>query len=169
MFHALFCVKTLSETLVPPPLMTAGDGTRHDESTTTPGLFLVGPAVRHGELSFCFVYKSRRALALTVTIQVSKHTENRFIFAVNVLAVSFWLVRNSSLPILLCIRTCIFIRICSAKHTTRAVEVDEDVRQSVCVCVCGKILPFSLFCLSNRLPVSIFALLSIHRGRDRVQ
>ena len=89
--------------------------------------------MRHGELSFCFVYKSRRALALTVTIQVSKHTENRFIFAVNVLAVSFWLVRNSSLPILLCIRTCIFIRICSAKHTTRAVEVDEGVRQNVCV------------------------------------
>ena len=26
-----------------------------DESTKTPGLFLVGPAVRHGELSFCFV------------------------------------------------------------------------------------------------------------------
>ena len=32
----------------------------HDESTTTPGLFLVGPAVRHGELSFCFVYKFRQ-------------------------------------------------------------------------------------------------------------
>ena len=31
-----------------------------DESTKTPGLFLVGPAVRHGELSFCFVYKFRQ-------------------------------------------------------------------------------------------------------------
>jgi thiol-disulfide isomerase/thioredoxin/thioredoxin reductase len=34
--------------------------TEHDESTKTPGLFLVGPAVRHGELSFCFVYKFRQ-------------------------------------------------------------------------------------------------------------
>eukprot|EP01052_Picozoa_sp_SAG31_P025465 SAG31_NODE_2233_length_6136_cov_2.169455_5_plen_569_part_00 len=32
----------------------------YDESTTTPGLFLVGPSVRHGELSFCFVYKFRQ-------------------------------------------------------------------------------------------------------------
>ena len=31
-----------------------------DESTKTPGLFLVGPAVRHGHLSFCFVYKFRQ-------------------------------------------------------------------------------------------------------------
>ena len=31
-----------------------------DESTTTPGLFLVGPAVRHGDLSFCFFYKFRQ-------------------------------------------------------------------------------------------------------------
>ena len=31
-----------------------------DESTKTPGLFLVGPSVRHGELSFCFVYKFRQ-------------------------------------------------------------------------------------------------------------
>ena len=34
--------------------------TEEDESTKTPGLFLVGPAVRHGELSFCFVYKFRQ-------------------------------------------------------------------------------------------------------------
>merc|ERR1719258_680445 len=34
--------------------------TLQDESTKTPGLFLVGPAVRHGELSFCFVYKFRQ-------------------------------------------------------------------------------------------------------------
>jgi G3E family GTPase len=33
---------------------------KNDESTTTPGLFLAGPAVRHGELSFCFVYKFRQ-------------------------------------------------------------------------------------------------------------
>lgn len=31
-----------------------------DESTKTPGLFLVGPAVRHGEHIFCFVYKFRQ-------------------------------------------------------------------------------------------------------------
>merc|ERR1712188_220628 len=31
-----------------------------DESTTTPGLFLVGSLVRHEDLSFCFVYKFRQ-------------------------------------------------------------------------------------------------------------
>jgi cation diffusion facilitator CzcD-associated flavoprotein CzcO len=31
-----------------------------DESTTTPGLFLCGPAVRHEEHIFCFVYKYRQ-------------------------------------------------------------------------------------------------------------
>eukprot|EP00948_MAST-09A_sp_MAST-9A-sp1_P002849 g2849.t1 len=31
-----------------------------DESTKTPGLFLVGPAVAHGDLVFCFVYKYRQ-------------------------------------------------------------------------------------------------------------
>ena len=35
-----------------------------DESTKTPGLFLVGPAVRHGELSFCFVYKFRQRFGI---------------------------------------------------------------------------------------------------------
>ena len=34
--------------------------TLQDESTATPGLFLAGPSVRHGELSFCFVYKFRQ-------------------------------------------------------------------------------------------------------------
>ena len=34
--------------------------TLEDESTKTPGLFLVGPSVRHGELSFCFIYKFRQ-------------------------------------------------------------------------------------------------------------
>lgn len=34
--------------------------TRNDESTKVPGVFLVGPSVTHGELSFCFVYKFRQ-------------------------------------------------------------------------------------------------------------
>ena len=34
--------------------------TDDDQSTKTPGLFLVGPAVRHDTLSFCFVYKFRQ-------------------------------------------------------------------------------------------------------------
>ena len=37
------------------PLLTADD-----ESTKVPGIFLVGPTVRHGELSFCFIYKFRQ-------------------------------------------------------------------------------------------------------------
>jgi len=35
-----------------------------DESTRTPGLFLTGPEVRHGELIFCFVYKFRQRFAV---------------------------------------------------------------------------------------------------------
>ena len=35
-----------------------------DESTKTPGLFLVGPAVRHDEHIFCFVYKFRQRFAV---------------------------------------------------------------------------------------------------------
>ena len=38
--------------------------TREDESTTVKGVFLVGPAVTHGELSFCFVYKFRQRFAV---------------------------------------------------------------------------------------------------------
>ena len=34
--------------------------TRDDESTKVPGVFLVGPSVTHGDLSFCFVYKFRQ-------------------------------------------------------------------------------------------------------------
>ena len=34
-----------------------------DQSTITPGLFLVGPALRHGGLKFCFVYKFRQRFA----------------------------------------------------------------------------------------------------------
>ena len=44
-----------------------GDGpllTRNDESTKVPGVFLVGPSVTHGELSFCFVYKFRQRFAV---------------------------------------------------------------------------------------------------------
>jgi len=37
---------------------------QRDEIVKTPGLFLVGPAVRHGELSFCFVYKFRQRFAV---------------------------------------------------------------------------------------------------------
>jgi putative flavoprotein involved in K+ transport len=44
-----------------------GDGwpllTDDDESTTTPGLFLTGAALRHGGLKFCFVYKYRQRFA----------------------------------------------------------------------------------------------------------
>ena len=35
-----------------------------DESTKVPGVFLVGPQVRHGELSFCFIYKFRQRFAI---------------------------------------------------------------------------------------------------------
>ncbi|MEM1095870.1 MAG: NAD(P)/FAD-dependent oxidoreductase [Bacteroidota bacterium] len=34
--------------------------TDQDESTRTPGLFLVGPQVRHDDLIFCFIYKYRQ-------------------------------------------------------------------------------------------------------------
>lgn len=35
----------------------------NDESTTTPGVFLVGAALRHDELRFCFIYKFRQRYA----------------------------------------------------------------------------------------------------------
>jgi hypothetical protein len=38
--------------------------TKDDESTKVPGVFLVGPSVTHGELSFCFVYKFRQRFAV---------------------------------------------------------------------------------------------------------
>lgn len=34
--------------------------TEQDESTLTPGLFLVGPSVRHAQHIFCFIYKFRQ-------------------------------------------------------------------------------------------------------------
>ncbi|NER35462.1 MAG: NAD(P)-binding domain-containing protein [Oscillatoria sp. SIO1A7] len=38
--------------------------TEDDESTITPGLFVVGPSVRHGDLIFCFIYKFRQRFAV---------------------------------------------------------------------------------------------------------
>jgi cation diffusion facilitator CzcD-associated flavoprotein CzcO len=38
--------------------------TKNDESTKIPGVFLVGPTVSHGTLSFCFVYKFRQRFAV---------------------------------------------------------------------------------------------------------
>jgi len=38
--------------------------TKHDESTTTPGIFLCGPSVRHGDHIFCFIYKFRQRFAV---------------------------------------------------------------------------------------------------------
>jgi len=38
--------------------------TLDDESTKVPGVFLVGPTVRHGELSFCFIYKFRQRFGI---------------------------------------------------------------------------------------------------------
>ena len=36
----------------------------HDESTLVPGLFLCGPAVRHGDHIFCFIFKFRMRFAV---------------------------------------------------------------------------------------------------------
>ena len=45
-----------------------GDGfpllSDNDESTITPGLFLCGPAVRHEDHVFCFIYKYRQRFAV---------------------------------------------------------------------------------------------------------
>lgn len=38
--------------------------TEHDESTRTPGLFLVGPSVRQGTHIFCYIYKFRQRFAV---------------------------------------------------------------------------------------------------------
>ena len=38
--------------------------TDEDESTKVPGVFLVGPSVSHGQLSFCFVYKFRQRFGI---------------------------------------------------------------------------------------------------------
>jgi len=36
----------------------------YDESTETPGLFVVGPSVRHDNIIFCFIYKFRQRFAV---------------------------------------------------------------------------------------------------------
>ena len=50
------------------PLFDWSDGyaalTENDESTLTPGLFVSGPSVRHGDLIFCFIYKFRQRFAV---------------------------------------------------------------------------------------------------------
>lgn len=38
--------------------------TEHDESTISPGMFLCGPAVRHENHVFCFIYKYRQRFAV---------------------------------------------------------------------------------------------------------
>lgn len=38
--------------------------TDQDESTLLPGLFVAGPAVRHGPIIFCFIYKFRQRFAV---------------------------------------------------------------------------------------------------------
>ena len=38
--------------------------TETDESTKVPGVFLAGPTVRHGELSFCYIYKFRQRFGI---------------------------------------------------------------------------------------------------------
>ncbi|PSO88919.1 MAG: monooxygenase [Cyanobacteria bacterium QS_6_48_18] len=38
--------------------------TDQDESTLIPGLFVVGPSVRHGNVIFCFIYKFRQRFAV---------------------------------------------------------------------------------------------------------
>ncbi len=42
--------------------------TEDDESTVTPGLFLVGPRVRHVGGNFCFIYKFRQRLPIVAEI-----------------------------------------------------------------------------------------------------
>jgi len=40
--------------------------TDRDESEKTPGLFLAGPRVKHGDVIFCFIYKFRQRFAVIV-------------------------------------------------------------------------------------------------------
>ena len=54
-----------------------------DESTATPGLFLCGPAVRHGNQSFCFIYKYRQRFAVvakTIADELDLPAENLEIY-----------------------------------------------------------------------------------------
>lgn len=43
----------------------------HDESTIVPGLFLCGPAVRHDNHAFCFIYKYRQRFAVVAKATAS--------------------------------------------------------------------------------------------------
>jgi hypothetical protein len=38
--------------------------TEEDESTETPGLFVVGPSLRHEAIIFCYIYKFRQRFAV---------------------------------------------------------------------------------------------------------
>ena len=57
-----------SARLIKPRFAWREDGlpqlTENDESTITPGLFLVGPSVRQGSVIFCFIYKFRQRFAV---------------------------------------------------------------------------------------------------------
>ncbi|MEO1236276.1 MAG: NAD(P)/FAD-dependent oxidoreductase [Planctomycetota bacterium] len=57
-----------SHTLVADLFESRSDGfpllNDHDESTIAPGIFLCGPAVRHGSHVFCFIYKYRQRFAV---------------------------------------------------------------------------------------------------------
>lgn len=49
-----------------------------DQSTIAPGLFLSGPAIRHGGLRFCFVYKFRQRfahIARVIGVRAGKDTD----------------------------------------------------------------------------------------------
>jgi len=59
---------SLSSPAIAPLFARRDDGyvvlTTEDESTITPGLFVVGPNVRHDDLIFCFIYKFRQRFAV---------------------------------------------------------------------------------------------------------
>lgn len=44
----------------------------NDESSMTPGLYLSGPAVKHGDLHFCFIYKFRQRFGVIANHLASK-------------------------------------------------------------------------------------------------
>lgn len=51
----------------------------NDQSTIAEGLFLTGPALRHGNKKFCFIYKFRQRyahIASVIGAQLGKNTEN---------------------------------------------------------------------------------------------
>ncbi len=58
-------------------LFTITDGypeiTEHDESTKVPGVFLVGPRVRHEGAIFCFIYKFRQRFGVVAKRILASH------------------------------------------------------------------------------------------------